>query len=1298
MPAATGTLYTYPENFRATKILIAAAYSNKVIKIANNFEFGKTNKEKDFLLKFPLGKVPVFESADGVCLSESNAIVHLISNEQLRGNTVKTAAYIQQWMNFSDQEILPACCAWVFPTLGVMPFNKQNTERAKEDVRRCLNVLNLHLETRTFLVGERVTLADISVACNLLLLYQHVLEPSFRKDYVNTNRWFNTLVNQAQFRSVLGEFKLCEKMAVFDPKKQPCTKKPAKSDKQKQKSLTESPPAAVAQTTEEISTVNPDGTLKTEKQLKAEAKKREKMLKFQAKQSKLEENKAQTSEKKDKKKPVKERAVITYDIATPAGEKKDVSGAMPDSYSPNYVEAAWYSWWKKSGFFKPEYGRSNVHEENPAGTFMMVIPPPNVTGSLHIGHALTNAVEDAFTRWHRMQGKTVLWNPGCDHAGIATQVVCEKKLWRDRQLTRHDLGRDKFIDEVWKWKQEKGDRIYHQLRRLGASCDWSRACFTMDPKLCTAVKEAFIRMHDDGVIYRSTRLCNWSCTLMSVISDIEVDKKELEGRTLLPVPGYDEKVEFGVIVSFAYPVDGTDEEIVVATTRIETMLGDTAVAVHPDDERYKHLHGKFVRHPLLDRKFPIVTDSITVDMSFGTGAVKITPAHDHNDYECGKRNNLDFITIIDDHGNITKEGGQFAGMKRFVARKAVTEALKKKGLYRETKDNPMVVPVCSRSKDIIEPLLKPQWYVNCTDMAAKACAAVRSGELKIIPDMFEKTWFQWLDNCRDWCISRQLWWGHRIPAYFVTVNSPGAAVGEEADGHYWVSGRTEAEARSKAASRFSVSESSISLRQDEDVLDTWFSSGIFPFSIFGWPEKTSDLKTFYPGTILETGHDILFFWVARMVMMGIQLMGQLPFKEVFLHALVRDAHGRKMSKSLGNVIDPIDVIHGITLEDLHKQIRESTNLDPREMQKAIQGQKEDYPSGIPECGTDALRFALCAYTAQGRDINLDVLRVQGYRFFCNKLWNATKFALMGLGSDYTPQAEFKLSGKESLMDQWILSRLSEAVLLSDRGLSGYDFPTVTTAIYNFWLYDLCDIYLESLKPVLYGDDAASKKVSCDILYTCLDIGLRLIHPFMPFVSEELYQRLPRRHANFPPSISVTPYPLPSMFSSLRSESLEDKLSFTMNVIGKIRSMRADYQLTPKMKAEIYLCASDEASADTLRSFSNLILNLASASNVQILTQEKPPEGCAITTASATCEIHMMLKGLIDISKEIIKLENKKKTLSSQLTKLTEAANKPDYNSKVPEKVRNQNQEKMTQISGEMEKLSQAVSSLSKLAV
>ncbi|XP_046735279.1 valine--tRNA ligase isoform X2 [Diprion similis] len=1027
---------------------------------------------------------------------------------------------------------------------------------------------------------------------------------------------------------------------------------------------------------------------KTAKQLEKEAKKLAKLEKFKQKIDKKETSAPTKPKEKPEKVEKKQegKQAVLYTINTPEGEKKDVNCSMPDSYSPRFVEAAWYSWWRKQGFFKPEYGRKSINETNPKGTFVMVIPPPNVTGSLHLGHALTNAIEDVITRWNRMKGRTTLWNPGCDHAGIATQVVVEKKLWRDEQKTRHDIGREKFVEKVWEWKNEKGDRIYEQLRKLGSSFDWDRACFTMDPKLCRAVTEAFVRLHESGDIYRSNRLVNWSCTLKSAISDIEVDKMELPGRTFLAIPGYKEKVEFGVLVSFAYQVEDSDEKVVVATTRIETMLGDVAVAVHPKDARYSHLVGKYVKHPFCDRKIPIITDDF-VEMEFGTGAVKITPAHDPNDYEVGKRHNLPFITIFDDAGNVIGNYGKFTGMKRFDARKAILQELTKRGLYIETKDNAMVVPICSRSKDVVEPLMKPQWYVKCDEMAADAIKVVENGELKIIPEQHKRTWNHWLEGIRDWCISRQLWWGHRIPAYFVSILDSAGSDGTENDNNYWVSGRTEAEAKEKAAKRFNVSIDKIKLEQDPDVLDTWFSSGLFPFSVFGWPEESNELKAFYPGTLLETGHDILFFWVARMVFLGRKLLGKLPFKEVFLHAMVRDAHGRKMSKSLGNVIDPMDVIHGIALEDLHKQLLDS-NLDPKELKKATEGQKQDYPQGIPECGTDALRFALCAYTTQGRDINLDILRVQGYRFFCNKLWNATKFALMYLGDGFLFDAESdELSGNETEVDLWMLSRLSYAAKVCDEGIAQYDLTAATTACYNLWLYDLCDVYLEYLKPVFQGGNEKTKSTAQKVLFKSLDIGLRLLSPFMPFITEELYQRLPRKKLIYP-SICVAPYPEESE-CPWRDQGIEADVDVAQKIIKSIRSARATYNLPNKTKTDAFVTSSEDSIKEKVKTYSLLIGTLA----YSIIYLDNAPAGCVIIPVTDKIQVHLLLKGLVDPKKELEKLGRKKGVLTESINKLNQAMSAVDYSTKVPADVQLANTEKLTSSKGELERLVEAMDAL-----
>ncbi|KAH8372584.1 hypothetical protein KR009_000143 [Drosophila setifemur] len=1033
-----------------------------------------------------------------------------------------------------------------------------------------------------------------------------------------------------------------------------------------------------------------DDPPKTAKQLEKERLKAEKLAKLQAKLDKKAAAAPAAGDKKEKPekriKEVKESAVYTAE--TSPGEKKEVSGSLPDAYSPRYVEAQWYSWWEKEGFFKPEYGRPSIDAPNPNGKFVMIIPPPNVTGSLHLGHALTNSIEDAITRYHRMKGRTTLWVPGCDHAGIATQVVVEKLLFRDEKLSRHDLGREKFIERIWDWRQEKGGRIYDQLKSLGSSYDWTRVAFTMDPKLCRAVTEAFVRLHEEGSIYRSSRLVNWSCTLRSAISDIEVDKVEISGRTFLSIPGYEEKVEFGVLIKFAYKVEGEAEEVVVATTRIETMLGDTAVAVHPQDERYKHLHGKFVVHPFSTRRLPIVCDEF-VDMSFGTGAVKITPAHDPNDYEVGKRCNLPFITIFNDDGYIVGDYGEFAGMKRFECRKLILDKLKELGLYRETLNNQMVVPICSRSKDVVEPLIKPQWYVSCSDMAASATEAVRSGDLKIVPEHHTKTWYHWMDGIRDWCVSRQLWWGHRIPAYHVTFSEPSINVGSVSsptdDEKYWIVARTEADAYTKASERFGVDACNIVLKQDEDVLDTWFSSGIFPFSVFGWPDKTKDLETFYPTSLLETGHDILFFWVARMVFFGQKLLGKLPFKEVYLHPMVRDAHGRKMSKSLGNVIDPIDVIRGITLEGLHAQLVGS-NLDPREIEKAKAGQKQDYPQGIPECGSDALRFALCAYITQARDINLDINRVLGYRFFCNKLWNATKFALLYFTGPNKYDTEIEASESLNQIDAWILSRLAATIEACNQGFEDYDFAAATSACYAFWLYDLCDVYLECLKPIFQGGSVEKQTAARRTLYVCLDYGLRLLSPFMPFITEELYQRLPR--VNPAPSICVAPYPSNIAW---RSAKIESEVEFVQKAARIIRSARSDYNLPNKTKTVAYIKCTDPAPTEILKRYADDLATISYCSKV--FFDVNAPSGCAILTVTGQCEVHLLLKGLVEPGKEIAKLQKKSEQLGQTVGKLIQASQAVDYLTKVPSEVQAANETKLYESRAEIDRITSAIETL-----
>jgi valyl-tRNA synthetase len=814
------------------------------------------------------------------------------------------------------------------------------------------------------------------------------------------------------------------------------------------------------------------------------------------------------------------------------------------------VESAWYSWWEKEGFFKPEFTKDG--EVKPKGSFVIVEPPPNVTGMLHIGHALANALQDVMIRWNRMQGKTTLWLPGCDHAGISTQSVVEKTLWRKEKKTRHDLGREKFVETVWDWKDEYHQKINSVLRKMGGSFDWTREAFTMDANLSAAVTETFCRLHEEGTIYRANRLVNWCTQLNTALSNLEVENKELTGRTLLDVPGYEKKVEFGVIVHFRYQIEGSDETIEVATTRIETMLGDTGIAVHPEDERYEHLVGKNAVHPFIaGRLMPIVADDY-VEKDFGTGAVKITPAHDPNDFALGQRHNLQFINILNDNGTINSNGGAYEGQKRFDVRYTIEDDLKKLGLFVDKKDNPMKVPLCEKSKDIIEPLMKPQWWMKMRDLADEAIKVVKSGEIKIKPESAEKSYYRWMENINDWCLSRQLWWGHQIPVYFARVEGE---ENDESSDALWFSGRTQEEAEEKA--RKALPGKTFTLRRDEDVLDTWFSSGLWPFSTLGWPNTTHDLEKLYPTSILETGWDILFFWVARMIMLGVKMTGKVPFTEVYCHSLVRDSDGRKMSKSLGNVVDPNDIIQGIALEDLHKKLL-TGNLNPNEVEKATKYQKTAFPDGIPQCGTDALRFALVSYTTGGGDIAFDVKVIYGYRKFCNKIYNATKYVLGNLDADYVPRKTGKMTGKESLAEKWILHKFTNAAKEINKALEDREFMRSTTIVYQYWYNYLCDVYIENSKAIIQAGTEEEKRSAIDTLYTSLEGALTMIHPFMPFLTEELWQRLPRRPEDATPSITLAQFP--TYDAEMDNPAAEEAYELVLGVSRGIRSLMAEYSL------------------------------------------------------------------------------------------------------------------------------------------
>jgi len=778
------------------------------------------------------------------------------------------------------------------------------------------------------------------------------------------------------------------------------------------------------------------------------------------------------------------------------GAKKDTSGPLPDKYHPAFVEAAWVDWWNAKGFFS----QLKQHQQQ---SFNIVLPPPNVTGNLHIGHALTVSIQDAICRWRRMKGDAVTWIPGFDHAGIATQVVVEKMVMIEEGKTRNELGRDGFVDRVWKWKDHKERNITEQLRRLGASVDWNRSVFTLDTTMSEAVDEAFCRLHDQGLLYRAGRIVNWCCHLQSAISDIEVESKQLSGKTKLAIPGYESKIPFGVMSSFAYPLEDGSGEVVVSTTRLETMLGDVGVAVHPNDQRYIKLVGKNLKHPFTGRPIPILTDG-SVDMSLGTGAVKLTPAHDRRDFELAERHNLNRYSIIfDEKGRVITQG-PFYDMPRFVARRHVKRALESLGLFRGETDHAMVLPLCSRTGDVVEPMIRDQWFLDCRQMATQAIAAVDDGSLSFSPPFHAKIWKHFLEQQRDWCVSRQLWWGHRIPAYRVDSS-------KNQFESFWVSGKSMSEALAKAVATTGLDPSHLTMAQDEDVLDTWFSSALIPFSALGWPhrgrvekQKWRDEEGLYPLSLMETGHDILFFWVARMVMLGLQLTNSLPFNHVLLHGMVRDAQNRKMSKSLGNVVDPVDVMTGRDADSLEKTLGEA-GLSQEDLRKAREGQRKMFPKGIPECGTDALRFALCTNDIKAVDISIDILNIRHQRHFCNKIWQATRFFFLqvSLGN-----FKFKLDPVYYDDDDTrIMAHFRSMVADTNDAFENHNLHLATTSIHNFFWASFCSDYLESCKPFLADLDSDRRDLKMSVLLHCLEGSMRILHPFMPFITEELWQRL-----------------------------------------------------------------------------------------------------------------------------------------------------------------------------------------------
>uniref|UniRef100_A0A1Y1N5J3 valine--tRNA ligase n=1 Tax=Photinus pyralis TaxID=7054 RepID=A0A1Y1N5J3_PHOPY len=901
--------------------------------------------------------------------------------------------------------------------------------------------------------------------------------------------------------------------------------------------------------------------------------------------------------------------------------------------------------------------------------FTLVLPPPNITGNLHLGHALTVTIEDVLVRWNRMRGIKTVWVPGVDHAGIATQVVVEKRLWQQQRQTRHDLGRDLFVKEIWKWKEEKANVISQQLRVMGASLTWPLEMFSMDLSQSRAVKEAFIRLYDEGLIYRSDYLVNWSCFLQSAISDIEVEHLEVSGPTELAVPGHEVPVQFGVLTKFAYKLLDADEEVVVATTRPETMLGDVAVAVNPRDNRYSHLIGREVWHPFRREALPIISDEF-VDPEFGTGAVKVTPAHDPADFEVGKRHGLNRLQIIDEKGNLNDAAGDFSGLSRFRARSIIVEELERLKLLRGRQDHRMVVPICGRSRDVVEFLIKPQWFVKSKSMASKARDAVMEGKLKIDPPEFEERWCNWHDNIRDWCVSRQLWWGHRIPMYFCRVN-------QENGRECWVAAEDDVCARRKASAQLLSNPNDIIIVQDEDVLDTWFSSALFPFSAFGWPESSGKLSH-YPLSIMETGHDILFFWVSRMVMLGLQLTGQLPFAKILLHGIICDAYGRKMSKSLGNVITPENVILGSTLKELENSLQASRAagvLSNEEFLRAVEGQRKMFPTGIPACGVDALRFTLCSHDIKNHFINFDINECNTNRLFCNKIWQAAKFTTKYIEKAGIPS---DIPINLSIMDRWILSRLSKMVENVNRAIDKCELHLATTSIKNFLYYDFCDIYLESTKRGLKAVDSEIASGHLSTLRFCLDVGLRTLAPFMPYLSQRLHRHL-SVHSNSP---LVVDFP---QSVAWRNDDLEEEVRAVLDSVVAIRRLKKLFGVSKKHKPEVRVVSR----IAIYKELTEVVADLAACDKVAVASREVvDTKETAYDTIGSHTTIHLLLPP--DISKtlemDLKRLEQKKEKVSVEVEKMRRMMSAESYRINAAAKVQQTHAKKIQMLEDELSRI------------
>jgi valyl-tRNA synthetase len=896
---------------------------------------------------------------------------------------------------------------------------------------------------------------------------------------------------------------------------------------------------------------------------------------------------------------------------------------MEKTYDPHAIEQSWYQTWEDKGYFAAG---------SEGAPYCIMIPPPNVTGSLHMGHAFQDTIMDALIRYHRMKGDNTLWQAGTDHAGIATQMVVERLVNAEGQ-TRHDFGRDKFIEKIWEWKKESGGTITKQLRRMGSSLDWSRERFTMDEGLSAAVREVFVRLYEEGLIYRGKRLVNWDPVLHTAVSDLEVISEE----------------ENGHLWHMRYPLSNGKGHLVVATTRPETMLGDAAVAIHPGDERYKHLLGEFVELPLTGRRIPIIADDY-VDPEFGTGCVKITPAHDFNDYQVWQRHRDEQAIASQPHGGLinimtinadirANEEDEaelipsaYIGLDRFEARKRVLADLEQQGLLEKIDDHKLMQPRGDRSGTVIEPLLTDQWFVKAGPLAEPAIEAVESGKIRFVPDNWKNTYFEWMRNIEDWCISRQIWWGHRIPAWY------------DDEENIYV-GRSEEEVRKKHG--FAAD---YPLHQDEDVLDTWFSSALWPFSTLGWPENTEEVKTYYPTSVLVTGFDIIFFWVARMIMMGLKFMDDVPFHEVYVHGLVRDGEGQKMSKSKGNVLDPIDVIDGIDLESLVKK-RTSAMQVPREAERVENMTRRLHPDGIPPFGTDALRFTFAALASTGRDIKLDISRLEGYRNYCNKLWNAARYVLMQCEEKDTglnPEDEATLS----LADRWIISRLQQVEDEIAGHIEGYRFDLMAKALYEFTWHEYCDWYLELSKPILFDDERpeAEKRGTRHTLVHVLETLLRLQHPLMPFITEEIWQSVAPLAGVEGDTIMLQPYP--ESDASKIDDAAVRELEWVKEFVVGVRRIRSEMDIKPGKPLPVLLQNWTQQDKTAFEQNAGFITALAKLETVTWLSEEDTAPESA-TALAGEMKILIPLAGLIDKDAELARLEKEIGKIKTNLDK-TEA--------------------------------------------